>query len=97
MTVINEDIAVAPTSTNGNGVGGGLRFKSILSDQEKYHVKHPLNTHWCLFQKVSDVQAEDNGKVTKEEYEKSLQKNVTLGTIEDFWWYTNFFMMTWHF
>lgn len=94
MTVINEDISGTPAaSTNGNGVGGGsgggsggLRCKSILSDQEKYHVKHPLNTHWCLFQKVSDVQAEDNGKVTKEEYEKSLQKNVTLGTIEDFWW-----------
>lgn len=84
--IVEENINTANEVERDSG--SGFKFKTILEDQEKYHVKHPLNNSWLLTLKSGDVQADigRHGSVSKEEWNKSLMETVTVGTVEDFWW-----------
>lgn len=60
-------------------------FLTILSDSVSYHVKHPLQSHWTLHQKIGQVEGASSRGVSQDDWERSLKKSVTIGTVEDFW------------
>lgn len=60
-------------------------FLTILSDPVNYHVKHPLQSHWTLHQKIGQVEGASSRGVSQDDWERSLKKSVTIGTVEDFW------------
>lgn len=60
-------------------------FLTVLSDPVHYHVKHPLQSHWTLHQKIGQVEGASSRGVSQDDWERSLKKSVTIGTVEDFW------------
>lgn len=61
-------------------------FRTILEDSNVYHVKHPLQTHWTLHQKIGSVASQTSSRaVSQSEWEEKLKESVTIGTVEDFW------------
>ena len=71
-------------SAHGAPVVGG--YRTILSGPD-YHVKHPLQAHWTLYQKLGQVAGASSRGVSQESWEGNLRSSVTIGTVEDFWWY----------
>lgn len=70
----------APSSASCN-----LGWKTILTDQSHYHVKHPLQSHWTLHQKLGQVEGASSRGVSQDQWSQQLHESVTIGTVEDFW------------
>lgn len=62
-------------------------YRTILEDAASYHVKHPLQSHWTLHKKLGAVEGASSRGVTQDAWAGSLEESVTIGTVEDFWWY----------
>lgn len=60
-------------------------YLTVLSDPVNYHVKHPLQSHWTLHQKIGQVEGATSRGVTQDNWERALVQSVTIGTVEDFW------------
>ena len=85
MMVANMNIIVESLAEERRVLIGG--FKTILEDDKEYHVKHSLQSHWTLHQKIGSVQTSQASRsVTQSEWEEKLKESVTIGTVEDFWW-----------
>lgn len=68
---------------------GGKRitgYQTVLEDPTNYHVKHPLQSRWTLTQKMGQVENASSRGVSTKEWEAGLVANVSIGTVEDFWW-----------
>ena len=77
-------------SFDTESVSSGFTFRTILENATNYHVKHPLQSHWTLTQKVGQAEGASSRGVSKAAWEDTLVKTLTIGTIEDFWWYSSF-------
>lgn len=73
----------SPISSVRQSAGG---YRTILEDATNYHVKHPLESHWTLHQKVGQVEGASSRGVSQEAWANQLVESVTIGTVEDFWW-----------
>lgn len=62
-------------------------YITVLSDPVNYHVKHPLQSNWTLHQKLGQVEGSSSRAVKQDDWADKLRKSVTIGTVEDFWWY----------
>ncbi len=63
----------------------GSAYTTILGDGTNYHVKHPLQSHWTLHQKIGSVKNASSRAVSQSDWEEKLKESVTIGTVEDFW------------
>jgi hypothetical protein len=70
-------------------------YRTILDDATNYHVKHPLQSHWTLHQKLGAVEGASSRGVSQDAWADSLKESVTIGTVEDFWWYLLLFGSYW--
>lgn len=96
MTSTDEPI---PRSKEGTTNAGGLvaesplpnpnlhGYRTVLENPTAYHVKHPLQSHWTLHQKLGQVEGASSRGVSQESWAERLHESVTIGTVEDFWWY----------
>ncbi len=78
-----EGDALTTTADGKTVLRGG--FRTVLEDSNEYHVKHPLQSHWTLHQKIGSVVATSSRSVSQSEWEERLKESVTIGTVEDFW------------
>ena len=61
-------------------------YRTVIENNEVYHVKHPLQTHWTLTQKLGSAASTGTRLVSQSAWEDTLKESVTIGTVEDFWW-----------
>lgn len=86
MTTQSAAEATQPAAS----AAGGKRitgYQTVLTDPTNYHVKHPLQSRWTLTQKMGQVENASSRGVSTKEWEAGLVANVSIGTVEDFWWY----------
>jgi hypothetical protein len=75
-------------TTGGEVPSSGRIYHTALTDATNYHVKHPLQTHWKLYQKLGQVAGASSRGVSQENWKDSLTNCAIIGTVEDFWWYS---------